>query len=165
MKRLAVRARLVRRGADDVRAEESSAAGRADMVVALEDAVWLLELKIDERASPGAVLAQLRERGYGDMHRRRVPRSPFCPLVPLSHEDARVAWSIRTRPTVSGWSAKLASEPVGLSELYEFGVIGAVTQLSSCPRSHFDPPRAGVPLALVPAAHLHHLQVLADGAI
>ena len=41
MKRLAVRARLVRRGADDVQAEESSAAGRADMVVALEDAVWL----------------------------------------------------------------------------------------------------------------------------
>ena len=55
----------------DVRAEESSAAGRADMVVALEDAVWLFELKIDERASPGAALAQLRERGYADRWRRR----------------------------------------------------------------------------------------------
>ena len=54
----------------DVRAEESSAAGRADMVVALEDVVWVFELKIDERASEGAALAQLRERGYADRHRR-----------------------------------------------------------------------------------------------
>ena len=54
----------------DVRAEESSAAGRADMAVVLEDAVWVFELKIDERASGGAALAQLRERGYADRHRR-----------------------------------------------------------------------------------------------
>ena len=55
----------------DVRAEESSAAGRADVAVVLDDAAWLFELKIDERASPGAALAQLRERGYADGHRRR----------------------------------------------------------------------------------------------
>ena len=55
----------------DVRAEESSAAGRADIAVVLADAVWLFELKIDERASEGAALAQLRERGYADRHRRR----------------------------------------------------------------------------------------------
>ena len=54
----------------DVRAEESSAAGRADVVVVLEDAAWVFELKIDERASEGAALAQLRERGYADRHRR-----------------------------------------------------------------------------------------------
>ena len=55
----------------DVRAEESSAAaGRADMAVVLEDLVWVFELKIDERASEGAALAQLRERGYADRHRR-----------------------------------------------------------------------------------------------
>ena len=54
----------------DVRAEESSAAGRADIAVMLDAAVWLFELKIDERASEGAALAQLRERGYADRHRR-----------------------------------------------------------------------------------------------
>ncbi|MDE2975698.1 MAG: AAA family ATPase [Gemmatimonadota bacterium] len=54
----------------DVRAEESSAAGRADIAVVLDGAVWLFELKIDERASEGAALAQLRERGYADRHRR-----------------------------------------------------------------------------------------------
>ena len=55
----------------DVRAEESSAAGRADIVAVLEDATWVFELKIDERASEGAALAQLRERGYAEKHRRR----------------------------------------------------------------------------------------------
>ena len=54
----------------DVRAEESSAAGRADIAVVMDGAVWLFELKIDERASEGAALAQLRERGYADRHRR-----------------------------------------------------------------------------------------------
>ena len=55
----------------DVRAEESSAVGRADIVAVLEDATWVFELKIDERASEGAALAQLRERGYAEKHRRR----------------------------------------------------------------------------------------------
>ncbi len=54
----------------DVRAEESSAAGRADISVVLDDAAWIFELKIDERATEGAALAQLRERGYADRHRR-----------------------------------------------------------------------------------------------
>ncbi len=54
----------------DVRAEESSAAGRADIAVVLDGSVWLFELKIDERASEGAALAQLVERGYADRHRR-----------------------------------------------------------------------------------------------
>ena len=54
----------------DIRAEESSVAGRADIAVVLDGAVWLFELKIDERASEGAALAQLLERGYADRHRR-----------------------------------------------------------------------------------------------
>ncbi|MDE2984862.1 MAG: AAA family ATPase [Gemmatimonadota bacterium] len=54
----------------DVRAEESSAAGRADIAVVLDGAAWVFELKIEERASEGAALAQLRERGYADRHRR-----------------------------------------------------------------------------------------------
>ena len=53
-----------------VRAEESSAAGRADIAVVLDSAAWIFELKIDERASGGAALAQLRARGYADKHRR-----------------------------------------------------------------------------------------------
>ena len=58
----------------DVRAEESSAAGRADVAVVLDDAAWVFELKIDERASEGAALAQLRDRGYADRHRRHGRR-------------------------------------------------------------------------------------------
>ena len=54
----------------DVRAEESSAAGRADLVVVLADTAWVFELKIDERASEGAALGQLRRRGYSDRYRR-----------------------------------------------------------------------------------------------
>ena len=54
----------------EIRAEESSAAGRQDMAVVVEDAAWLFELKIDERASPGAALEQLRARGYADQYRR-----------------------------------------------------------------------------------------------
>ena len=54
----------------DVRAEESSAAGRADIAVVLDGTAWVFELKIDERASEGAALAQLRKRGYADRHRR-----------------------------------------------------------------------------------------------
>ena len=54
----------------DVRAEESSAAGRLDVAVLLEGEAWLFELKIDERASEGAALEQLRERGYADRYSR-----------------------------------------------------------------------------------------------
>ena len=54
----------------DVRAEDSSSAGRLDIAVLLEDAVWLFELKIDERASPGAALEQLKARGYAEKYRR-----------------------------------------------------------------------------------------------
>ena len=54
----------------EIRAEESSAAGRQDMAVVLEDAAWLFEFKIDERASPGGALDQLRARGYADKYRR-----------------------------------------------------------------------------------------------
>ena len=54
----------------DVRAEESSAAGRLDVAVVLEEAVWLFEFKMDERATPGAALEQLLAKGYAEKHRR-----------------------------------------------------------------------------------------------
>ena len=54
----------------DVRTEESSAAGRLDAAVLVDGGAFLFEFKVDERASPGAALAQLRERGYADRYRR-----------------------------------------------------------------------------------------------
>ena len=54
----------------DVRAEDSSGAGRIDVAVLSDEAAYLFELKIAERASPGAALAQLKERGYAEKHRR-----------------------------------------------------------------------------------------------
>ena len=55
----------------DVRAEESTAAGRSDIAVVLDESAWIFELKIEERATKGAALEQLRARGYADRHRRR----------------------------------------------------------------------------------------------
>lgn len=54
----------------DVRAEDSSAAGRLDVAVVLEEVAYLFELKVAERASSGAALAQLRGRGYAEKYRR-----------------------------------------------------------------------------------------------
>ena len=53
-----------------VRVEDSSAAGRLDVAVEVEGAAFLFELKVAERASAGAALAQLRERGYAEKYRR-----------------------------------------------------------------------------------------------
>ena len=53
-----------------VRVEDSSAAGRLDMAVLVEGAAFLFELKVAERASAGAALAQLRNRGYAEKYRR-----------------------------------------------------------------------------------------------
>ena len=53
-----------------VRVEDSSASGRLDLAVVVEGAAFLFELKVAERASAGAALAQLRERGYAEKYRR-----------------------------------------------------------------------------------------------
>ncbi|MDE2764623.1 MAG: type II toxin-antitoxin system prevent-host-death family antitoxin [Gemmatimonadota bacterium] len=53
-----------------VRVEDSSAAGRLDLAVVVQGAAFLFELKVAERASAGAALAQLRERGYAEKYRR-----------------------------------------------------------------------------------------------
>ena len=54
----------------DVRVEDSSAAGRLDVAVVLDEAAYVFELKVAERATPGAALEQLRRRAYADKHRR-----------------------------------------------------------------------------------------------
>ena len=55
----------------DIVVEESSAAGRLDMAVRTGGRVYLFEFKVTEQAGPGAVLAQLRERGYAAKYRGR----------------------------------------------------------------------------------------------
>ena len=53
----------------DLVAEESSGAGRADMVVRFGDDVYVFEFKSVARAPSGRALAQLRERGYAAKYR------------------------------------------------------------------------------------------------
>ena len=52
----------------DVRAEESTARGRSDLTVLYDGNVYLFEFKIAD--GKGRALAQIRERGYADKHRR-----------------------------------------------------------------------------------------------
>ncbi len=53
----------------DVRPEDSSAAARLDMAVQAPGHVYLFEFKLAERATEGAALAQLREKGYAEKYR------------------------------------------------------------------------------------------------
>ena len=53
----------------DVRPEDSSAVGRLDMAVQAPGHVYLFEFKVAERATEGAALAQLREKGYAEKYR------------------------------------------------------------------------------------------------
>ena len=53
----------------DVKVEDSSSRGRADMAVRFGGNVYLFEFKVAEQATEGAALAQLKERGYADKYR------------------------------------------------------------------------------------------------
>ncbi len=58
----------------DVRAEEATSRGRADMVVSLGEQVFILEFKMaegadDAEAALDAAFAQMRDRGYADRYR------------------------------------------------------------------------------------------------
>ncbi len=55
----------------DVRVEDSTSRGRLDLALPLDDRVYLFEFKVVERASAGAALSQLQERGYADKYRDR----------------------------------------------------------------------------------------------
>ena len=55
----------------DVRVEDSSASDRLDMAVLFNGNVYLFEFKVVENASPGAAMAQLREREYAAKYRNR----------------------------------------------------------------------------------------------
>ena len=53
----------------DVRVEESSARGRADMAVLFNANVYVFEFKLVDREPQGLALAQIRGRGYADKYR------------------------------------------------------------------------------------------------
>ena len=53
----------------DLVAEESSSAGRADMVVRCNGGVYVFEFKTVDQAGEGSALAQIKQRGYADKHR------------------------------------------------------------------------------------------------
>ena len=55
----------------DVRVEDSTSRGRLDLAVLFNGQVYLFEFKVAERASAGAALRQLRERGYAEKYRGR----------------------------------------------------------------------------------------------
>ena len=53
----------------DLAPEESTSAGRADMVVRLNGSVYVFEFKSVPDAPTGNALAQIKERGYGEKYR------------------------------------------------------------------------------------------------
>ena len=53
----------------DLVPEESSAAGRADMVVRLDGAVYVFEFKSVAEAASGKTLEQIKEKGYAEKYR------------------------------------------------------------------------------------------------
>ena len=70
----------------DLTAEDSSSAGRADLVAKLGGNVYLFEFKVVEQASKGAALAQLRSRGYADKYR---PRAAEIHLIGVEFSEER----------------------------------------------------------------------------
>lgn len=54
----------------DVRAEDSTNRGRADVTVILDSRVYIMEFKISERSEPGDALEQARRKEYADKYRR-----------------------------------------------------------------------------------------------
>jgi hypothetical protein len=53
----------------DVRAEESSNAGRLDMAVFMQNRCWIFEFKVVEDAAENKALPQILEKGYDAVHR------------------------------------------------------------------------------------------------
>ena len=74
----------------DLAAEESSSAGRSDMVVRFGKAVYVFEFKLTNGEPPGRALAQAKEKGYADKH-RRPGRSIHLIGVEFSREARNIA--------------------------------------------------------------------------
>ena len=74
----------------DLVAEESSSAGRSDMVVRFGKGVYVFEFKLTNGEPPGRALAQAKEKGYADKH-RRPGRSIHLIGVEFSREARNIA--------------------------------------------------------------------------
>ena len=85
----------------DVRAEDASSHGRADMVVLTGGQVFVLEFKMadgegDADAALDAALAQMRARGYAEQYRDRG--EPVHLLGVACGREARNFLEIRAEP-------------------------------------------------------------------
>ncbi len=87
----------------DVRAEDASSRGRADMVVLTGGQVFVLEFKMAEgdgdaaaEAALEAAIAQMRERGYADKYRNRG--EPVHLLGVACGREARNLLAVRAEP-------------------------------------------------------------------
>ena len=83
----------------DVRSEEASSHGRADMVVRTGGQVFVLEFKMAETEDDAAAkleeaFAQMRERGYGDRYRGQ----PVHLVAVVCGREARNLLEIRVQP-------------------------------------------------------------------
>ncbi|MCY4300547.1 MAG: AAA family ATPase, partial [Aestuariivita sp.] len=87
----------------DVRSEDASSRGRADLVVLTGGQVFLFEFKMVEtadgtEAALDAALAQIRNRGYAEKYRDR--KEPVHLVAIACGRDTRNLLDIRVKPTV-----------------------------------------------------------------
>jgi len=87
----------------EVRSEESSSRGRADLVVLTGGQVFLFEFKMAETAEETeavleAALAQIRDRGYAEKYRDRT--EPIHWIAIACGRDTRTLLDIRVEPAV-----------------------------------------------------------------
>ncbi len=85
----------------DVRAEEASGRGRADMAVLTGGQAFVLEFKVvngagEAKAALDAAMAQMRDRGYAERHRR--PGQPVRLIAVACGRKARNLLEIRAEP-------------------------------------------------------------------
>ena len=86
----------------DVRVEDASSRGRADMVVLTGEQVFVLEFKMadgegDAEAALDAAIGQMRERGYAEKYRDRG--EPVHLIGVVCGREARTLLEIRAEPT------------------------------------------------------------------
>jgi len=86
----------------DVRSEEATSHGRADMLVHLGGQVFILEFKMtaspdDAETALAAAFTQMRQRGYAEAYRDR--KEPVHLVAIACGRDARNLLEVRTEPT------------------------------------------------------------------
>ncbi len=74
----------------DLIPEDSSSAGRADMVVRFDGGVYVFEFKSVGKGASGRALAQIKEKGYADKY-LRLGRPVYLVGVEFSREDRNIA--------------------------------------------------------------------------